>query len=347
MHKDSLSQMYKEYQGKGAEGSGVPSSTPIRTISGISKEAETKGKQQSLELKENAVAPSCITDGDTECRTEKKERENSSDGGQQTHSVSNHKEELVEEDMATTQDLKAVPCVEFSSEPEAGKPSVSEISSGIAEAIEDSTKADELVEETVAVTAACSAMQTPVEGETPTSPEGLEKSAVEVEDEDDFVDLKDESSLPLPSEELAERNKECGSNASQVTEQEETTEKQPETGLLKSEGTEGVEEKKQELTLPETVSSAVPEVVTQPDSAGKKKLKEGNVVTSETKTTVENTNAHVAEPAGASDKRIAKLDVSSVASDTERLELKASTRLEASLPPRSMPDVSSTCPSSI
>ncbi|NWS32967.1 LRBA protein, partial [Polioptila caerulea] len=340
MHKESLSQMYQEYQGKGGEGSGVRSSTPIRTICGTSKEAETKGKQQSLELKENAAAPSCVTDGDTECRMEKKEKENSSDGGQQTHSVSNHKEELEGEDMGTTQDLKAVPCMEFSPEAETGKPSVSEISTGIAEAIEDSSKADELVEETVAVTAASLAMQTAVEGETPTSPERLEKSAVEVEDEDDFVDLKDESSLPLPSEELAERNEECGSNASEVTKQEETTEKQPESGRLKSEGAEGVDEKKQELTLPETVSSAVPEVVTQPDSAGKKKLKEGNVITSETKTTVETANAHVAEPAAAFDRRIAKLDVSSVASDTERLELKANTCLEAPLPPRSMPEPS-------
>uniref|UniRef100_A0A8C0VR93 LPS responsive beige-like anchor protein n=1 Tax=Cyanistes caeruleus TaxID=156563 RepID=A0A8C0VR93_CYACU len=328
MHKESLSQMYKEYQGKGGEGSGVHSSTPIRTISGISKEAETMGKQQSLELEENAAAHSCIT------------KENSSDGGQQTHSVSNHKEELEGEDMGTTKDLKAVPCVEFSPEPETVKASVSEISTGIAEAIEDFNKAVELVEETVAVTAASLAMQTPVEGETPTSPERLEKLSGEVEDEDDFVDLKDESSLSLPSEELAERNKECDSNASEVTKQEETPEKQPEPGRLKSEGTESVDEKKQELTLPEMVSSAVPEVVTQPDSAGKKKLKEGNVITSETKTTVENANAHVAEPAGASDKRIAKLDVSSVASDTERLELKANMCLEAPLPPRSMPEPS-------
>lgn len=337
MHKESLSQMYKEYQGKGGEGSGVCSSTPIRTISGISKEAETKGQQQSLELKENAAAPSCITDGDTECRTEKEEKENSSDGGQQTNSVSNHKEELEEEDMGTTQDLKPVPCVELSPESETVKPSVSEISTGIAEAIEDSSKADELVEET----GTSLAMQTPVEGEAP-SPERLEK--VEVEDEDDFVDLKDESSLSLPSEEFAEGNKECGSNASEVTKQEETTEKQPESGLLKSEGTEGVHEKKQELPLPEMVSSEVPEVVTQRDSRGQKKLKEGNVVTSETKRTVENASAQVAEPAGASDRRIAKLDVSSVASDTERLELKANSRLEAPLPSRSMPEVNSTCP---
>ncbi|NXO25873.1 LRBA protein, partial [Cisticola juncidis] len=335
MHKESLSQMYKEYQGKGGEGSGAHPSTPIRTISGIGKEAETKGKQQSLELKENAASP-CTADGDAE-RTEKKEKENSSDGGQ-TPSVSNHKEELEGEDVGATQDLKALPCVEFPPEAGTAKPSVSEISSGIAEAIEDSSKADGLVEEAVAVTAASLAMQTPVEGEGPTNPEKLEKSAAEVEDEDDFVDLKDESSLALPSEELAERSKECGSDGSKVTKQEEKTEEQqPETGNSQSEGAEGVGEKEQELTLPETVSSAVPEAATQQDSAGKKKLKEENVVTSETKTTLENTNAHVAEPAGAPDKRIAKLDVSSVASDTERLELKSNT---APLPPRSMSEPS-------
>lgn len=349
MHKESLSQIYREYQGKGGEGSGIPSPTPIRTISGLGKEAETKGKQQCLELKEDATAPSCIIDDDMECSTEKKETNTTSDGDQQTHSVSNRREELEGEDRETTQDLKAVSCVEFSPEPEAIKPSVSEISTGIAEAIEDSlSKADELVEETVAVTAASLVMQTTLEGETPSSPERLEKSTVEVEDEDDFVDLKEESSTPLPSEEFAEMNKEHSSNESQVTKQEKAIEKQPESVLLKSKDTESVDGKKQELTsLPERVNSAVQEVMTRLDSEGKKKLEEEKILFSETKTAEENANAHVSEPAGASDKRIAKLDVSSVASDTEKLELKANTCLEAPLPPRSIPEVNFTCPSSI
>ncbi|XP_074723580.1 lipopolysaccharide-responsive and beige-like anchor protein isoform X6 [Strix uralensis] len=339
MHKESLSQMYREYQGKGGEGSGIRSSAPIRTISGVSKESETKGKQQCLELKEDRTAPFCVIDDDVECSTEKRETNTSSDGDPQTHSVSNHREELEEEDREATQDLKAVPCAEFSPESEAIKPSASEISTGIAEAIEDSlSKADELVEETVAVTAAALAMQTTLEGEIPESPERLEKSTVEVEDEDDFVDLKVESSMPLPSEEFAEMNKESRSSESEVTKQEEAIEKQPESVLLKSEDAEGVDGKEQELTSPETVSSAVQVATTQPDSEGRKKLEEEKILSSETKTAEENVNAHVPEPAGASDKRIAKLDVSSVASDTERLELKANTCLEAPLPPRSVPE---------
>uniref|UniRef100_A0A8C0BGG4 BEACH-type PH domain-containing protein n=1 Tax=Buteo japonicus TaxID=224669 RepID=A0A8C0BGG4_9AVES len=317
MHKESLSQMYREYQGKGGEGSGIRASTPIRTISGVSKEAEIKRKQQCLELKEDATAPSCVID-DIECSTEKKETNTSSDGDQQTHSVSNHREELEGEDRETTEDLKAVPCAEFSPD-----------------------KADELEEETVAVTAASLAMQTTLERETPESPERLEKSTVDMEDEDDFVDLKEESSMPLPSEEYAELNKERSSNESKVTKREKAIGKQSESVLLKSEDTEGVDGKKQELaSLPETVSSAVQEVATQPDSKGKKKLEEEKILFSESKTAEENANAHVPEPAGASEKRIAKLDVSSVASDTERLELKANTCLETPLPPRSIPEPS-------
>ncbi|KAM6429409.1 lipopolysaccharide-responsive and beige-like anchor protein isoform 2-T2 [Rhynochetos jubatus] len=342
MHKESLSHMYREYQGKGGEASGIHSSAPIRTISGISKEVETKGKQQYLELKEDAASPSCINDGDAKCGANKKETNASSDGDQQTHSVSNHKEELDGEDRETMQDLKAVSCVAFSPEPEAIKPSVSEISTGIAEAIEDSvSKADELVEETVAVTAGSSAVQTTLEGEPPESSERLERSAVEVEDEDDFVDLKEESNMSLPSEEFVETDKAHSSNESEGAKQEKSIEKQPEPVILKSEDTEGVDGRKQELTaLPETLSSEVQEVETLPDSEGKKKLEEEKIHFNETKTAEENANAHVSEPAGASDRRIAKLDVSSVASDTENLELKANTCLEAPQPPRSLPETS-------
>ena len=220
-----------------------------------------------------------------------------------------------------------MPCSEFSPEPEAIKPSVSEISTGIAEAIEESlSKVHELVEETVAVTAASLAMQATLERETPESPERVEKSTVEVEDEDDLVDSKEESSMSSPSEELAETDKEHSSHESQMTKQEKAIEKQPESVLLKSKDTGGVDGKKQEsASLLETVSSAIQEVVTQPYSEEKKKLEEEKILFSETKTAEEDANAHGPEPAGASEKRITKLDVSSVAADTERLEMKANT----------------------
>uniref|UniRef100_A0A8B9P7S4 LPS responsive beige-like anchor protein n=1 Tax=Apteryx owenii TaxID=8824 RepID=A0A8B9P7S4_APTOW len=324
MHKENLSQMYREYQGKEGEGSGIGPSAPIRTISGVSKEAETVGKLPHLELKEAAAAPSCIVDDDMECSTEKNETKPSSVGDQQTHSVSNQGKELEEEDRESAHNLTAVPCSEFSPETEAIKPSVSEISTGIAEAIEDSlSKAHELVQEKAAVTAASLAEQTTLEGETLESPEGLEKSTLDAEEEDDFVDLKEESSMPLPLEEVAETVKEHSSHESQGIKQEKVIEKEPESVLLESKDTGGVDGKKLEMaSLSETVSSAVQEIATRMDSEGEKKLEEENILFSETRTAEEDANARVPELAGASEKRIAKLDVSSVASDTERLELK-------------------------
>ncbi|NXU73940.1 LRBA protein, partial [Oreotrochilus melanogaster] len=336
MHKETLSQMYKEYQGKGSEGSGIQSSAPVRTISGVSKEAEIKGQQQCLEVKEDA-SPSRVPDAGMECTAEKQETNTSSDDDPQTHSVSNHREELAREERETTQHSKEMSCVELSPEPGAVEHDASEISTGIAEAIEESlSKADEHVEESGAVTAASLAMQTTLEGETCESAERLEKSAVEVEDEDDFVDLKEESSMSLPSEECEEANKECSSNEREVTKQEKAVEEEPESMLLKPKDTGGMDVTKDLASFPETVSSAVQEAATQMDSEGKKKLVEEKIDLSEIKTAQENANAHVSEPAGASDKRIAKLDVSSVASDTEKLELRANTCLEAPLPPRSI-----------
>lgn len=333
MHKESLSEMYREYQGKGGEGCVTCPSAPIRTISGVGKGAEIVEKKQCLELKEAATAPPIH--GDVESGTEK----NQSDGDQQTPSDSKQGKDLKDEDRETAQDLNVVPCSELSTEPEAIKPSVSEISSGIAEAIEDSlSKAQELVEETVAVTAASLVMETSLEGETHESPGGMERSAVEVEDEDDFVDLKEESSMPLPSEEFAEAEGKHSSNENQETKEEKAIQQQLESVLLKSEDTEGMNGQNKELALSETVSSAA-EVVNQPNSEGKKKLEEKKVLYSETGT-AEDTNAHVPEHAGSSEKRIARLDVSSVASDTERLELKANTCLEAPLPPKTLPEMS-------
>nr|XP_009687535.1 PREDICTED: lipopolysaccharide-responsive and beige-like anchor protein isoform X1 [Struthio camelus australis] len=339
MHKETLSQMYREYQGKGGEGNGIGPSTPIRTISGVSKEAETAGKLHHLELKEVAAAPSSIIDDDMECSTEKNETK-PSDDDQQTHSVSNQRKELEGEDKESTQNLKVVPYSEFSPEREAIKPSVSEISTGIAETIEDSpSKVHELVHEKAAVTAASLAEQTTFEGETLESPEGLEKSTLDVEEEDDFVDLKEESSIPLPPEEVAGTVKEHSSHESQGTKQEKVIEKKPEAVLLKSKDTGDVDGKKQEMaSLSETVSSAIREIATQLNSEEEKKLEEEKILFSETRTVEEDANARVPELAGASEKRIAKLDVSSVASDTERLELKANTNLAAPLPLRSLPE---------
>uniref|UniRef100_A0A8C4Y9D0 LPS responsive beige-like anchor protein n=1 Tax=Gopherus evgoodei TaxID=1825980 RepID=A0A8C4Y9D0_9SAUR len=290
MHKESLSQMYQDYQRKGGEGIGTVPSTPVRTISGVNREAEFSRRQH--------------------------------------HSPSNEGKKSEGENGQRSPDLNRAACLEFPSQTEAVKPGDSEITSGIAEAIADSlSKANELVEETAAIDGASLTVQTVLEGETPESPEMLEEFTPEVED--DFVDLKEESSLPLPSEELVLKpseetsSPESESEVTIATKEETIVEEEPESILLESKSAEILNETREELaSLSETVTAEIQVETSQRNSEVSEKLEELKTDRSETKATGEDANTHTSE------RKIAKLDVSSVASDTQRLELKPSTSRE-------------------
>uniref|UniRef100_A0A8C3SGM0 Lipopolysaccharide-responsive and beige-like anchor protein n=1 Tax=Chelydra serpentina TaxID=8475 RepID=A0A8C3SGM0_CHESE len=304
MHKESLSQMYRDYQRKGGEGSGTVPSTPVRTISGVSRELQSR-------------------------------------------TLSNEGKKSEGKNGQRSPDLNRAPCLEFPPQTGAVKPGDSEITSGIAEAIADSlSKAKELVEETAATDGASLTKQTVLEGETPESPEMLEEFTPEVED-DDFVDLKEESNLPLPSEELVLKPSEENSSPeseSQITiamKEETVVEKEPEAIPLESKSAEILNETREELaSLSETVTSEVQEETSQLNSEVCEKLEELKSDGSETKATGEDVSTRTSDASVFSEKKIAKLDVSSVASDTQRLELKPSTSLEATQPLRPLPEIS-------
>uniref|UniRef100_A0A8C3ITZ0 LPS responsive beige-like anchor protein n=1 Tax=Chrysemys picta bellii TaxID=8478 RepID=A0A8C3ITZ0_CHRPI len=342
MHKESLSQMYRDYQRKGGEGSGTVPSTPVRTISGVSREAEFARRQQQVEVKEAAASASVGADS-VEHSAQKNVIKASSESELQSHSPSNEGKKSEGENGQRSPDLNRAACLEFPSQTEAVKPGDSEITSGIAEAIADSLS-KELVEETAATDGASLTAQTVLEGETPESPEMLEEFSPEVED--DFVDLKEESNLPLPSEELVLKPSEENSSPeseSQITiaMKEETVVEEPESVLLESKSAEILNETREELaSLSETVTAEVQEETSQLNSEVSEKLEELKTDVSETKATGEDANTHTSEASVASEKRIAKLDVSSVASDTQRLELKPSTSLEATQPLRPLPEIS-------
>uniref|UniRef100_A0A8C3SFT8 Lipopolysaccharide-responsive and beige-like anchor protein n=1 Tax=Chelydra serpentina TaxID=8475 RepID=A0A8C3SFT8_CHESE len=314
MHKESLSQMYRDYQRKGGEGSGTVPSTPVRTISGVSREAEIARRQQHVEVKEAAA---------------------SAYDRLQSRTLSNEGKKSEGKNGQRSPDLNRAPCLEFPPQTGAVKPGDSEITSGIAEAIADSlSKAKELVEETAATDGASLTKQTVLEGETPESPEMLEEFTPEVED-DDFVDLKEESNLPLPSEELVLKPSEENSSPeseSQITiamKEETVVEKEPEAIPLESKSAEILNETREELaSLSETVTSEVQEETSQLNSEVCEKLEELKSDGSETKATGEDVSTRTSDASVFSEKKIAKLDVSSVASDTQRLELKPSTSLE-------------------
>uniref|UniRef100_A0A8C3SHA2 LPS responsive beige-like anchor protein n=1 Tax=Chelydra serpentina TaxID=8475 RepID=A0A8C3SHA2_CHESE len=293
MHKESLSQMYRDYQRKGGEGSGTVPSTPVRTISGVSREAEIARRQQHVEVKEAAASAYDRADS-VEHSAQKNEIRASSDCELQSRTLSNEGKKSEGKNGQRSPDLNRAPCLEFPPQTGAVKPGDSEITSGIAEAIADSlSKAKELVEETAATDGASLTKQTVLEGETPESPEMLEEFTPEVED-DDFVDLKEESNLPLPSEELVLKPSEENSSPeseSQITiamKEETVVEKEPEAIPLESKSAEILNETREELaSLSETVTSEVQEETSQLNSEVCEKLEELKSDGSETKATGE------------------------------------------------------------
>uniref|UniRef100_K7FJD9 LPS responsive beige-like anchor protein n=1 Tax=Pelodiscus sinensis TaxID=13735 RepID=K7FJD9_PELSI len=341
MHKESLSQMFRDYQRKGGEGSGPIPSTPVRTISGVSREVEITRRQQPEEEKE------VVGDDNVENSAQKNEIKASSECKLQSHTPSKAEKTSEGENGLRSLDLNRAPHLEFSPQTEAVKSGDSEITSGIAEAIADSpSKGKELVEETAATDGASLTAQTVLEGEMPESPEMLEEITPEVE-EDDFVDLKEESSLPSPSEELvlkpSEENSspESESQVAQATKEEAVVVREPEAVPLESKSTEILDETRDELaSLSGTVNSDVQEETSQPHSGVSEKSEELKTDVNETKATGEYANARTSAASVVSEIKIAKLDVSNVASDTQRLELKPNTSLEAAQPLRPLPEIS-------
>uniref|UniRef100_A0A8D0HED5 LPS responsive beige-like anchor protein n=1 Tax=Sphenodon punctatus TaxID=8508 RepID=A0A8D0HED5_SPHPU len=332
IHKESLSQMFREYQGKEGEESGSGLSIPIRTISGVSRELEVGERQQHLEAKEG-TSTHTVEDDDLEHSMQKSKVKTVSLCEEQNNSAPNKEKETEAENGQGTPELNKAACLELSLQTEAVEQGL-EISAGISEAIEEPlNKSKELGEETSTDTEA-----TVLEGEKLESPEILEKLTPELEEEEGFVDLKEESNLPLPSEELEPKPSELSASESQVmlaTKEETATEKKSDSVPLESNGAEVLSEIAEELaSLSETATSEIQETVTEANSKTNENLEKEKTDASKTKANDADMPTNTSEVSLASEKKIAKLDVSSVASDTERLELKASTSLEATQPHR-------------
>ncbi|XP_074849294.1 lipopolysaccharide-responsive and beige-like anchor protein isoform X3 [Carettochelys insculpta] len=335
MHKESLSQTFRDYQRKGSEGSGPIPSTPVRTISGVSREAEITRSQQPAEVTKAAASAYIASDS-----AQKNEIKVSPECEPQSHSPAEEEKKPEGENGQRFSDLnRAAPHAEFPSQTAAIKPGDSEITSGIAEAIADSLSKTK--EFGTFLTA-----QMVLEEEIPESPEMLEEVTPEVE-EDDFVDLKEESNVPSLSEELVLKSTEENSSPESerqvtiATMEEPVVEQETESVPLPSKSAEIVDEIREELaSLSETVTSEVQEETSQPNSEGCEKLEELKTDGNDTKATGEDANTPTSAPSVTSEKKIAKLDVSSVASDTQRLELKPSTSLEAAQPLRPLPEIS-------
>lgn len=324
MHKESLSQMFREYQEKGDEDCDAGPSTLVRTISGTNRETEVARRHQQLEIKEAGTSV-CV--GNSAVDNNSLKASNCEE--QASSGVDNERSTEIENGQRTP-DLNKAGCLELPLQIEAEKPS-SEATSEITGTIHE--------EEMAAAVDATSSAQ--IDGETLESPEILEKLTPDVEEEEeDFVDLKEESSLPFTSAESAPLSSE------ELTESPETLAIQQETAMLKESVIEALEPKgaeelvkEEQNSLPETSASEIKDATTQPNSNAVEKIDGKNTDQPQTKATPGDAQPCSAEALVASEKKIAKLDVSSVASDTERLELKSNASLEVNQPLRSIPEV--------
>ncbi|KAJ7326895.1 hypothetical protein JRQ81_016654, partial [Phrynocephalus forsythii] len=334
MHKESLSQMFAEYQQKGSKDRSAGPSAPLRTISGTGKDADVTARHPHLEIKEVEISANNVGSGSIKNGTlVAKDKSSNFEEASKMDSEFNEEKRTEMENGQSTPDFSKAPCLENQVE------TIKQGSEDISETIEKDHE-----DEMAAITDA----QLPLEDakeEVLESPEMLGKLTPEMEEEEeDFVDLKEESNLPFTSDECAPRSgQDHPLGESQVTlaiTQNTSTSEEPVSVALESKGSEAsVETEQKPDSLPEISAAEKNNEKTQPVSNAVGRIHEENTDHHEAKTTVNSMQVHTSETI-VSDKKIAKLDVSSVASDTERLELKSSTSLEVSQPLRSIPETS-------
>lgn len=166
----------------------------------------------------------------------------------------------------------------------------------------------------------------------------LDKSIGEEEDDEDYVELKvdssptEEASLPteLQGNSLSPHTTEARERLDMFSNDQKLTLQEEEPLSKKQADTETQDSKDagSSATSPDTTAS---QTVMQSDIG--QMLDEGKKTDLARKTkAINDAHDNVLESPTTSDQKIARLDVSSVATDTEKLELKASTNVEASQP---------------
>ncbi|XP_068961601.1 lipopolysaccharide-responsive and beige-like anchor protein isoform X2 [Petaurus breviceps papuanus] len=323
MHKENLANVFREYQGKVGEEIGLGPSSPVQSVSGVSRDIEVPEDVSQLEVKENTSI--CISSNDddepvkdiVESNTEP--QNHISNGEERKSEEENHKgpdkidlEGVLTKEAECKDNLEVAPRV---------KEAVSDFS--------DSTKVSE--KDNIPIV-----LSIPSGEDTSDVPEILDESTVE--DEEDYVELKVESSAPDEQQEENHLSLRC-SEASMLP----VELKQDELSSVVPEASEKVD--------PEILVEALPDLDTPMEVTSSKvvaqaeinqMLEEGNKMTDHDDGSRTVIDGHItsSESNIPSEKKIAKLDVSSVATDTERLELKASTSMETSQPQRPSPELS-------
>ncbi|XP_023982442.1 lipopolysaccharide-responsive and beige-like anchor protein isoform X6 [Physeter macrocephalus] len=342
IHKENLANIFREHQGKVDEEIGQCSSSPIQAVSGTSRDVNVSVGSQQLDTKDSPPSSHITRTSDEKSSIGKTSSvESASNVELQTHNTSNEERTTVQENQGL---LDEVPLEETLINETINSESL-EGSSDIIEAVTVSSDSFKTTgKDIMTVNEVTASISSPSEEDVSEVPELLDKSVVEEEEDDDYVELKvesiptEEASLPTelqdnslsPAASEASERMDMFSNDHKLIFQEEepVSKKQTDTETRdpKDSAVLTMTASGSSATSPGTTAS---QTTVQSDVGQMLEVGEKTNLTGETKLHSDS-NSSIFESPTTSEQKIAKLDVSSVATDTERLELKATTNMEAS-----------------
>ncbi|XP_075806470.1 lipopolysaccharide-responsive and beige-like anchor protein isoform X2 [Microtus pennsylvanicus] len=334
IHKENLANIFREQQGKGDEGLGPCSSSLVPEVTDVSRDGDVSIGPQHSDLKDSPNSPHFTRNSDENSSIGKASSVDSASNIElQTPNTSNDQKKMEQgsQELLNQANLEEIATnkTEDACDLEASS-----------EAVESMTLVSNSFElpgkDTVIISEISASISSPSEQDAAELPELLEKSGVEEEDDDDYVELKvagsasEEAGLPT----------ELQGNSVSVAAPEATCEKDCEGTKIQNDSETGDSKDSTFITMatprPLATSPEAPVSPTTVQSDIDEVLDEGIKATNPAGETesVSDCVDNGSEAPVTSEQKIAKLDVSSVASDTERLELKASTSMEATQPQR-------------
>ncbi|ELK25368.1 Lipopolysaccharide-responsive and beige-like anchor protein [Myotis davidii] len=334
IHKENLANIFREYQGN-ADDIGQCSSSSVQAVSGISGDVTVSGASQQSDTKDSPVSPHVTKNSDGKSSIEKTSSSDSASNIElQTYKTANEEMKTGQgnEELLDEVPLEKTPINDIANAGDLEVPSDTvEVGTIFSNTLKTGAK-DMTVSEVTA------SVSSPSEEDASEAPELLDKSIGEEEDDEDYVELKvdssptEEASLPteLQGNSLSPHTTEARERLDMFSNDQKLTLQEEEPLSKKQADTETQDPKDagSSATSPDTTAS---QTVMQSDIG--QMLDEGKKTDLARKTkAINDAHDNVLESPTTSDQKIARLDVSSVATDTEKLELKASTNVEASQP---------------
>ncbi|XP_028932472.1 lipopolysaccharide-responsive and beige-like anchor protein isoform X2 [Ornithorhynchus anatinus] len=343
IHKENLSNSFRDFQGRAGEEMGLAPSSPALSTSSNSRAVEAAEGFQKLEVKDSITATLIAGDNDRELqKTELTESSSHVELQRDPSSDEERKPEIERSQLAEKVCSDATPINE------AGKGVVSEVAPDV------SLDCAEMLGREVIANEVTGAPRIASVEEVSEASEILAQSILE---EDTLAELRedggqameqpeeDSSSFPVKNLDSKASDETCSprTHSESVPPTDESIpDKQSDAPALESKDSETLDRVLGSAASLEASAPQGKEVITHTELNQTLEEEEGKAAcsASETKATVDNGHVNNCEIFATSEKKIAKLDVSNVASDTERLELKANVNVEGAQSQKPLPETS-------